>query len=280
MEHAEPAREPRAPGAARRAEVRARGPAGFRLGARVRRASAIWTAATSSRFRPAWETLAGGRPRGLGPRLRPAGPARPAAPQAPLGRRPGAMTRGRPAIVLLSGGLDSATCLLIAREEGFEVHALSFDYGQRHAVELEQGARGGPALRRRRASRGRGSTFPAPGASALTDPGARGAPREPRPGRRSRSPTSRPATRSSWPTPWPGPRRSGPSTSSSAPTPSTTPATPTAGPSSSRPSSAWPTSAPRPASRAPAFRIRAPLLALTKGQIVARGAGARAWTSA
>ena len=42
----------------------------------------------------------------------------------------------RPAVVLLSGGLDSATCLLLAREEGFAVHALSFDYGQRHAVEL------------------------------------------------------------------------------------------------------------------------------------------------
>jgi 7-cyano-7-deazaguanine synthase len=39
-------------------------------------------------------------------------------------------------ILLLSGGLDSATCLLIARREGLDVHALSFDYGQRHAVEL------------------------------------------------------------------------------------------------------------------------------------------------
>jgi 7-cyano-7-deazaguanine synthase len=42
------------------------------------------------------------------------------------------------AIVLLSGGLDSATCLLIAREEGYEVFTLSFDYGQRHGVELER----------------------------------------------------------------------------------------------------------------------------------------------
>ena len=47
------------------------------------------------------------------------------------------MSRAR-AVVLLSGGLDSSTCLLIAREEGFEVHALSFDYGQRHVVELER----------------------------------------------------------------------------------------------------------------------------------------------
>ena len=43
----------------------------------------------------------------------------------------------RPAVVLLSGGLDSATTLAIAQAEGFAVHALSFDYGQRHAAELE-----------------------------------------------------------------------------------------------------------------------------------------------
>jgi 7-cyano-7-deazaguanine synthase len=42
------------------------------------------------------------------------------------------------AIVLLSGGLDSATCLLIAKNEAEEVFALSFDYGQRHRVELER----------------------------------------------------------------------------------------------------------------------------------------------
>ena len=41
-----------------------------------------------------------------------------------------------PAVVLLSGGLDSATTLAIARAEGFACHALSFRYGQRHAVEL------------------------------------------------------------------------------------------------------------------------------------------------
>jgi 7-cyano-7-deazaguanine synthase len=45
------------------------------------------------------------------------------------------------AVVLLSGGLDSATALAIARAEGFDVHALSFRYGQRHAVELEAAAR-------------------------------------------------------------------------------------------------------------------------------------------
>lgn len=40
------------------------------------------------------------------------------------------------AIVLLSGGLDSATCVAIAQQEGFDVIALSFDYGQRHNAEL------------------------------------------------------------------------------------------------------------------------------------------------
>ena len=42
-----------------------------------------------------------------------------------------------PAVVLLSGGLDSAVTLAIAKRDGFEPHALSFDYGQRHRVELD-----------------------------------------------------------------------------------------------------------------------------------------------
>jgi len=41
------------------------------------------------------------------------------------------------AVVLLSGGLDSATTLAIAREQGYLCHALSFDYGQRHRAELQ-----------------------------------------------------------------------------------------------------------------------------------------------
>ncbi len=45
--------------------------------------------------------------------------------------------RGPTAIVLLSGGLDSATTLAIAKAEGFACHALTFDYGQRHSVELD-----------------------------------------------------------------------------------------------------------------------------------------------
>jgi 7-cyano-7-deazaguanine synthase len=42
---------------------------------------------------------------------------------------------------LLSGGLDSATCLALARRDGFACYALSFDYGQRHRVELDAAAR-------------------------------------------------------------------------------------------------------------------------------------------
>lgn len=45
------------------------------------------------------------------------------------------------AVCLLSGGLDSSTCLGVARRGGFECYALSFDYGQRHAIELEAAAR-------------------------------------------------------------------------------------------------------------------------------------------
>jgi len=44
------------------------------------------------------------------------------------------------AIVLLSGGLDSTTTLAVAKAQGFAVHALSVDYGQRHRVELERAA--------------------------------------------------------------------------------------------------------------------------------------------
>ncbi|HLX24007.1 MAG TPA: 7-cyano-7-deazaguanine synthase QueC [Usitatibacter sp.] len=50
------------------------------------------------------------------------------------------------AIVLLSGGLDSATVLAMARADGWRCHALSIDYGQRHRVELDAAARVAKAL--------------------------------------------------------------------------------------------------------------------------------------
>ena len=53
------------------------------------------------------------------------------------------MKRG---VCLLSGGLDSATCLAFAVRDGFETYALSFDYGQRHRVELQAATRVAAAL--------------------------------------------------------------------------------------------------------------------------------------
>ncbi|HEY3734572.1 MAG TPA: 7-cyano-7-deazaguanine synthase QueC [Streptosporangiaceae bacterium] len=61
------------------------------------------------------------------------------------GHEEGVMT-GRPAVVLLSGGLDSATVLAIARDEGYVPYALSFSYGQRHDVELDAARRVAAAL--------------------------------------------------------------------------------------------------------------------------------------
>ena len=52
----------------------------------------------------------------------------------------------RPAVVLLSGGLDSATVLALAREQGYACHCLSLDYGQRHGAELAAAARVATAL--------------------------------------------------------------------------------------------------------------------------------------
>ena len=73
------------------------------------------------------------------------------------------------AIVLLSGGLDSATCLLIARRRADEVFAMSFDYSQRHRVELER-ARSLAEAYGCAAHRVVKLDIPAPDVSALTNP--------------------------------------------------------------------------------------------------------------
>jgi 7-cyano-7-deazaguanine synthase len=58
------------------------------------------------------------------------------------------MTEPQPkAVVLLSGGVDSATALAIARRDGFELYALTFRYGQRHAIEIEAARRVAEASR-------------------------------------------------------------------------------------------------------------------------------------
>jgi 7-cyano-7-deazaguanine synthase len=74
----------------------------------------------------------------------------------------------KPAVVLLSGGLDSATVLAIARQKGFKCHALSFDYGQRHRAELHAADRVAKALgaHEHRTMR---IDFAGIGGSALTD---------------------------------------------------------------------------------------------------------------
>ena len=74
------------------------------------------------------------------------------------------------AVVLLSGGLDSATCLAIARDTGFETYALSVAYGQRHAAELAASKRVAQVLgaREHRTASVELGQF---GGSALTDPG-------------------------------------------------------------------------------------------------------------
>ncbi len=76
--------------------------------------------------------------------------------------------KARPAVVLLSGGLDSATCLALASAQGFECYALSVAYGQRHAAELSAALRLAQHMKARdhRLARVNLSLF---GGSALTD---------------------------------------------------------------------------------------------------------------
>ena len=73
------------------------------------------------------------------------------------------------AVILLSGGLDSATCLALARQQGFECHALSVAYGQRHTAEIAAARRVAAALgaHEHRLAHVEIGQF---GGSALTDP--------------------------------------------------------------------------------------------------------------
>ncbi len=78
------------------------------------------------------------------------------------------MTQVRRAVVLLSGGLDSATCLAIANAAGYETYALSFSYGQRHGAELDASARVA-AAQKAKVHRVANIDLAAFGGSALTD---------------------------------------------------------------------------------------------------------------
>jgi 7-cyano-7-deazaguanine synthase len=73
-------------------------------------------------------------------------------------------------VVLLSGGLDSSTCLAVARRDGFEAHCLSVDYGQRHRGELARAGRIARALGARQHLTVK-VDLSAFGGSALTDRG-------------------------------------------------------------------------------------------------------------
>lgn len=88
-----------------------------------------------------------------------------ASPLAPAG--------GRPAVVLLSGGMDSATVLALAHAQGYACHALSLRYGQRHSAELDAAARVAYALGAKRheiVDLDLAHLYAGPRGSALTDP--------------------------------------------------------------------------------------------------------------
>ena len=77
-------------------------------------------------------------------------------------------TENKPAVILLSGGLDSATTAAIARDQGYELYAMSVDYGQRHRFELDAAARVARAVGARRHITV-GVELSSFGGSALTD---------------------------------------------------------------------------------------------------------------
>jgi 7-cyano-7-deazaguanine synthase len=85
---------------------------------------------------------------------------------------PASIAQPKRAIVLLSGGLDSATVLAIAAARGFECYALSVHYGQRHSAELDAARRVAASLGARE-HRVMGVDHAGIGGSALTDPNVR-----------------------------------------------------------------------------------------------------------
>ena len=116
------------------------------------------------------------------------------------------VSAAKPAVVLVSGGMDSAVVLAIAREQGFAVHALSVRYGQRHTSELDAADRVARALGAV-AHKTVSVDLRSIGGSALTDRHRRAAGFRPAPGGpASRSPTCRRATPSCCRSRWAGPK--------------------------------------------------------------------------
>ena len=190
------------------------------------------------------------------------------------------MAKRKKAVVLLSGGLDSATVLAIAGAEGFACHCLSFRYGQRHEFELIAAANVAKQLGAEKHVIAQ-IDLRVFGGSALTSDiaGPEGSRRSMR-CRNMKSPshTSRRATRSSCHSRWRGPRCSNQATFSLESMHWTTAATPIAGRSTSARMSRWPTWRPRPASKGSrSCKIHTPLIQMTKGQIIARGISNSVW---
>ena len=270
----------------RRGQVRHPGSRRLRVRARRRASSTTSPAAAAAvLFSPVHGVLdaqAAGR---VDPRGSAAGPPAAAGAQVHLGRRD---TRGlnssscstvpadqrvqrMNAVLLLSGGLDSYTAGGDrASAEGYELYALTVRYGQVHAREIEAARRVATALGVARHLE-LDVDLAAFGGSALVGDGDIPKDRAARRRARSRPPTCRRATRCSCRWRWPGPKSSAPRRSSSASTRSTTPAIPTAGPSTSRRSSAWRRSPRRAGVEGRPLRILAPLLRLTKADIIRRG---------
>ena len=160
------------------------------------------------------------------------------------------MPLNKPAVVLLSGGLDSTTALAIARADGYRCYALSFDYGQRHDVELDAARRGRRRCRRRapRRREDRPSRVRRVGPDAAVDVPKGRSVEEMGDGIPITYVPARNTIFLSFALAW-AETLGGLATSSSASTRSTTAATRTAAPSTSPPSRRWRTWRRRPASR-------------------------------